>query len=433
MTSLLTNTSAMTALQTLTQTNKNMAVTQNRISTGYRVATASDNAAYWSIATTMRSDNKALSTVQDALGLGAAQVDIAYTAMESAKDIIDEIKVKLVAAKQPSVDKTKIQSEIDQLQDQLVGIASAAVFSGSNWLSVDSSAAGWNATQKVVSSFSRTGSGTIKIGTIDVDLTKTALFDANATGAGLLDAGQALTADGGLQDTVTPVAGDGSGTPASVTLFTDVDTDGVTLDENDAIKFDLVFNGETTTIIIDKRTVDAALGSSDGVVADSTDMASVVELALQNAGFDTTSDVTVAADGSGGVAITHATDATDATLAVLNSATSDNGNFFGATDIDISNVTDAQLDAYIAGLDAMAAKVTTAASDLGAVKSRIDLQKDFVNSLMDAIDRGIGQLVDADMNEESTRLQALQVQQQLGIQALSIANANSQNILALFR
>ncbi len=81
----------------------------------------------------------------------------------------------------------------------------------------------------------------------------------------------------------------------------------------------------------------------------------------------------------------------------------------------------------------MAARVTTAASDLGAVKSRIDLQKDFVKALMDAIDRGIGQLVDADMNAESTRLQALQVQQQLGIQALSIANANSQNILALFR
>ncbi len=108
MSSLLTNTAAMTALQTLARTNKNLAVTQNRISTGYRVATASDNAAYWSIATTMRSDNKALSTVQDALGLGAAQVDIAYTAMERAKDILDEIKAKLVAAKQPSVDRSKI-------------------------------------------------------------------------------------------------------------------------------------------------------------------------------------------------------------------------------------------------------------------------------------------------------------------------------------
>jgi flagellin len=77
--------------------------------------------------------------------------------------------------------------------------------------------------------------------------------------------------------------------------------------------------------------------------------------------------------------------------------------------------------------------MTSAAADLGAVKSRIDIQKDFVKNLMDAIDRGIGQLVDADMNEESTRLQALQVQAQLGVQALSIANQSSQNIMSLFR
>ena len=61
------------------------------------------------------------------------------------------------------------------------------------------------------------------------------------------------------------------------------------------------------------------------------------------------------------------------------------------------------------------------------------LQKNFVSGLRDAIDKGIGQLVDADMNEESTRLQALQVQSQLGIQALSIANQSSQSILSLFR
>jgi flagellin len=52
---------------------------------------------------------------------------------------------------------------------------------------------------------------------------------------------------------------------------------------------------------------------------------------------------------------------------------------------------------------------------------------------MDAVDRGVSQLVDADMNQESARLSALQVQQQLGVQALSIANQNSQNILSLFR
>jgi flagellin len=52
---------------------------------------------------------------------------------------------------------------------------------------------------------------------------------------------------------------------------------------------------------------------------------------------------------------------------------------------------------------------------------------------MDAIDTGIGTLVDADMNEESTRLQALQVRQQLGVQALSLANQSAQSILSLFR
>ena len=81
MTSILTNASAMTALQTLNTTNKNLATTQDRIATGQRVSTASDNAAYWSIATGMRTQNSALSAVKDGLGLGASIVDTAYTAL----------------------------------------------------------------------------------------------------------------------------------------------------------------------------------------------------------------------------------------------------------------------------------------------------------------------------------------------------------------
>ena len=79
------------------------------------------------------------------------------------------------------------------------------------------------------------------------------------------------------------------------------------------------------------------------------------------------------------------------------------------------------------------ATITDAATNLGAIKNRIGLQQDFVKTLTDSLDRGIGQLVDADMNAELTRLQALQTQQQLGIQALSIANSGSQSILSLFR
>ena len=87
----------------------------------------------------------------------------------------------------------------------------------------------------------------------------------------------------------------------------------------------------------------------------------------------------------------------------------------------------------ISVVDHIYSKMTDAASGLGAVNKRIEMQNDFVGNLMDSIDKGVGRLVDADMNEESTRLKALQTQQQLGIQALSIANSSSQNVISLFR
>jgi flagellin len=316
MSSINTNAAAMTALQALTQTNKMLVQAQNRISTGLRVGEASDNAAYWYIATTMRSDRSALSTVQDALGLGASLVDVTYVAMSKAIEVVDQIKSKLVAAREPGVDKSKIQTEITQLQDQLKGIASAASFSGQNWLSVDSSAAGFSAARTIVSSFQRT-STTITVQTIDIDTSGMDLFDSNAAAtnaaAGILDANR--TATGTIDNTAT------------------------------------TWSIATLTI--------AAL-------------------------TDSVADV-------------------------------------------------ATLNGYIAGADLAIKEMSDAASRLGALKSRIGLQQDFVKSLMDSLDRGIGTLVDADMNEESTRLQALQVQQQLGVQALSIANSSTQAIIKLFQ
>ena len=103
--------------------------------------------------------------------------------------------------------------------------------------------------------------------------------------------------------------------------------------------------------------------------------------------------------------------------------------------LDISALTDsvddlADLEEIIGVVDAAMSSMTDSATALGAAKSRIGIQQDFVKGLMDAISRGVGQLVDADMNEESTKLQALQVKQQLGVQALSIANSSSQTILS---
>ena len=133
----MTNAAALTALQSLNATNKSLEQTQARISTGYRVSEAADNAAYWSIATTMRSDNQALSTVQDALGLGASKVDTAYTGMNNVLTTIGDLKTKLLSTVgQTDAAKAKTQTEITTLQAQMKSFADAATFSGSNFLSV---------------------------------------------------------------------------------------------------------------------------------------------------------------------------------------------------------------------------------------------------------------------------------------------------------
>jgi len=126
----MTNTAAIAALDTLRSISSQLDMTQSRVSSGYRVENASDNAAYWSIATTMRSDSKAMSAVEDALALGAATVDTAYTGMETAIDVVDEFKAKLVAAREPGIDKDKINKELTELKSQLRSIVDGSSFNG---------------------------------------------------------------------------------------------------------------------------------------------------------------------------------------------------------------------------------------------------------------------------------------------------------------
>ncbi|WP_245505932.1 flagellin [Rhizobium sullae] len=76
--------------------------------------------------------------------------------------------------------------------------------------------------------------------------------------------------------------------------------------------------------------------------------------------------------------------------------------------------------------------MTSGTAALGALKRRIDFQADYTETLIDAISSGVGRLVDPDMEEESTRPGALQTQQQLALQSLSIANRAPQALLNLF-
>jgi flagellin len=321
MTSIITNTGAMAALQTLRAINQDMETVQNRISSGYRVETAADNAAYWSIATTMRSDNKALSTVQDALGLGAAKTDTAYTGLESAISVVDEIKSKIVAASEPGVDKTKINKELSELKNQLASIAESASFSGENWL-YNTTTTGASV-KNIVASFNRSADGAVSLTTLEYDAAGSVMIDTHSAGRGVLTKDWSVTQP----------------------------------------------NGTAGTTVANYYLLDA----------NSTLMGTGAEISIDN------------------------TTSTD------------------------------DLAGMLKAVEAMLQELTDSASTLGAITSRIDMQDEFVSSLMDVIDKGVGRLVDADMNEESTRLKALQTQQQLGIQALSIANTNAQNILQLFQ
>ena len=250
MSSINTNVSAMVALQSLNKTNAALETAQKRISTGYRVGSAEDNAAYWSIATTMRSDNSALSTVKDALGLGAATIDVAYTATNSAIDVTKEIKNKLVAARQPGVDRAKVQSEITELQNQLQSIGDSAVFSGQNWLSDDSSATGYNATKSIVASFTRSG-GAISIGTISIDTSSTLLYDTGAAGVGIID---------GLRDATGAIGATGTSVAAlDISALTDSAAD--------------------TTIL------EAHIARADTAISEMTDSASLLGASKQRVGL----------------------------------------------------------------------------------------------------------------------------------------------------
>src|SRR5262249_26535169 len=305
--------------------------TQARISTGYRVATASDNAAYWSIATTMRSDKSSLAVVQDTLGLGAGKVDTAYAGMTKAIETIGEIKDKLVAATgASSTDKAKLQTEISALQAQLKMGADGATFSGANWLSVDTTTGtvtpGVADDAKIVSAYTRTPAGAPALQTIDVDVDSLKLYDA-------------------YTDAATP---------------------------------------------------NTMKGILDGVRL-----------------------------GTSGVRDDTATAATGGTVNATDG--------YAVSSLTVVGFNDQQIGQMLLVVDKATQGMTHAATNLGAAKNRIDIQKSLSQSLMATFDSGVAQLIDADMNVETPRLQALQLQHQLGIQALSIANSNAQTILSLFR
>lgn len=430
MTSILTNAAAMAALQTLRMIDKNLETTQARVSSGYRVETAADNAAYWSISTTMRSDNAALSAVQDALGLGAAKVDTAYDALANSIEVVKKIKEKLVAAYGVGADRGKIQDEIKQLQEQLKSTSESASFSGENWLQASISNGGTPPvvepiTKKVVASFTRTGSGNVGVTTVDYVLDGSAvLFDLSGGKLGILDKSAVFVAKTEQQITQTSTtAGVTTNVGYVVKKLTDAEIGTLNAATPDTNADPSVYSNGTVNYLRLSENTWVKVTATNPSSGTTTVAAAYRDTGSNDWFYDTTGAPTSVARSLGLSVSTLDLDNLDVVAAAMSGFSGGTTNYTASDAIDVMmSFVDKQLEA-----------MTSTASSLGSLQSRINMQENFVSSLMDVIDKGIGRLVDADMNEESTRLKALQTQQQLGIQALSIANANAQNILQLFK
>jgi len=312
MSSILTNNSAMTALQNLSATQKSLSITQAQISSGLRVSTASDNAAYWSISNTLRSDTGALSAVSDALNLGSSVLGVANAALNSTLTYLNRIKADVVSAQQSGTSTAQVQTDIAAQQQTLLATLTSASLNGVNLLDGSS-----GTSASFVSSFTRNASGATSLQTLSVSTSGT------------------------------------SGTQ---------------------------------------------VGGAGGILAVSLG-------AFSGAGVG-------GAAGTGAGAGTYAA-----------------GSLLA---INITTASSSDLAKLQVGIDNLINQVNGAGAQLGSVTTAVNNQQTFVTTLSNALTSGVGSLVDADMNLASTRLQALQTQQQLGIQALSIANQNSQLILKLF-
>jgi len=348
-TSLVTNQSAMTALQTLRQVGNNMDTTQKRVSTGLQISEASDNTAYWSISSMMRSDRNALDAVSKAMSLGKSQIDVAYGAVEKSKDYLDDIQKSLTTGYEKGAgDIQKIQQNVKAKMNNIEAAVHSANLAEKNIL-------GNNGESVAIAGAYRREGTAVYVDMIEVG-GDSLNFAKAGTAAGSLD----LSA-GVLKD----VFGSDKDFAKNLKAVTDASKEVKNAADDAA-----------------RATAQGKLDAANKKLAETVTVKDFAEADLSGIDATTLEGLLKAVQGK----TTNAT-----------------------------------------------SKVVTAGAQLGSAKDQVTGQVDYVGKLIDAVDKGIGSLVDADMNAESARLASLQVQQQLGIQALSIANQNGQQLLSLFR
>jgi len=386
-----TNASALSAIRQLNLTNRQLETTQQRINSGLKVGSSKDDASTFAIAQGLRSDIASFKAISEAISFGSATTNVALRAAETVSNTLNTIKQKIVAAQAANVDRRAIQNDVTALVSQISAIVDAAQFNGINLLN--------NADPdlSVLASLNRVDAQTAPTPYyIDVqaeDLTTTT--GLNIAGINI-DAGFAtLTASSNLAfatgDTAAFTVTDSAGVPTTYTFeFVATLTDPL---------------ADAGNIAVD---IDPAASTS-------ANLATFIAK-LQEEGFSATYN------SNGDLIVTHS----------AGSVTAYTPTFATGS---LAGVVTAAGDpaAALTSIENAIATVKDSLARLGTSLRQLETQGDFVKALQDTLTEGVGVLVDADMAEESANIQAVQTRQQLGLQALSIANQAPSAVLQLFR
>lgn len=403
MSSILTNDSAMTALQTLKSVNSNLAKTQDMISTGKEVSSAKDNSAVFAISKVMESDVSGFKAISESLSLGESTVAVARNAAETTTDLLTQMKEKIVAAQGDNVDRNKLNADVTALKDQIDSVVGAAQFNGLNLVD------GSTANTDVLASLDRDSGG--------------------VTSSSITVSGQDLST-GGYTAAAAFAGSTGVSADQGDSFGFSMDAGGGTSDNGNIVIDDSVLSaGDKLTVQLGSDTASYTVTAEDMA---STTTADVVSVGLKTAIEESGANVTVDYDSgtAGQIVVTNA-DTTNSLSVSGQYTNAGSGGLGTLAGIDVS--TSGGASSALANIEGLIQTSIDAAASFGKDQARITTQSDFVSKLTDSMESGIGSLVDANMEEASARLQALQTQQQLATQSLSIANQAPQSILSLFR
>jgi flagellin len=394
-----TNTGAMVALQSLNSTTSELATTQARINTGRKINDAKDNAAIWAIAQGQRAEVSSYSAVKESLQRGQSAIDVALSAGEAISENLMKMKTLALSASDANLDTSSreaLQEEYNSASASIKKFVQNASFNGINLL--DGSTTQYKALAN-------------SKGTTTVDVNAENLTFQSVGGAG----------------TAGKLTGTGAGT-----TFTQASSFFIALDGETAPGTKInVAKGDTLGAVAKKvndtlgKNV-ASINNNGFLVFQSTNYGATSDVVLSvNATAAEQGDLTSTATiqsflGQGGV---DGVNGTGTLVATKSMKIEERATFNTTTDY----------TTLLKQLDDTIGQVSKAMGRLGSGSVTMSSSLAFVSKLSDTLEAGIGNLVDADLAKESARLQALQTKQQLGVQALSIANQSTGVLLSLFR